>query len=160
VSLVYGIESGGPSVILTDDAIASMAHHRQMTAKDREAGGQLFARFEGTSTIIVEATEPKPLDKRSRYGFSPNQWLQRLEIKFLHKRGKHFVGDWHTHPQPVPSPSNEDINNMVDCFRKSRHELRAFLMVIVGTAEPPEGLYVCLVDGNGVSRLALAINVL
>lgn len=156
MSLVYGFESGGPSVILTDDAVASMVHYRQMTAKDKEAGGQLFARFEGTSTIIVEATEPKPLDKRARYGFIPNQWLQRLEIKSLHKRGKHFVGDWHTHPQPVPSPSSEDINSMVDCFRKSRHELRAFLMVIVGTAKPPEGLFVCLVDGNGVSRLALA----
>jgi hypothetical protein len=66
------------------------------------------------------------------------------------------VGDWHTHPQSVPSPSSADISSMVECFSKSRHELKAFLMVIVGTADLPEGLYVCLVDGNGVARLELA----
>jgi integrative and conjugative element protein (TIGR02256 family) len=132
-----------------------MVRRRQMNEKDNEAGGQLFAKFEENHTVIVEATEPKPLDKRARYLFIPNRWLQRQEIKTLYNQGKHFVGDWHTHPQPVPSPSADDINGMVDCFRKSRHDLKAFLMVIVGTADPPEGLFVCLVDGNGITRLAL-----
>jgi len=158
VSLVYGLDSGGPAVIFYDDVIALMARYRQMTFKDKEAGGQLFARFEGGSTIIVEATEPNPLDKRARHGFIPNRWIQRLEIKSLHKRGKHFVGDWHTHPQPVPVPSGDDKRSMIECFSQSRHELKAFLMVIVGTAEPPKGLLVCLVTGEGVSRLNLISN--
>lgn len=153
MSFVYGIDSDGPSVILTNNAFHSMIRYRQMSINSKEAGGQLFARFEGCNTFIVEATEPKVLDRRSRYGFIPSRWLQRMEIKSQHKRGNHFVGDWHTHPQPVPSPSNEDINSMVDCYRKSCHELKAFLMVIVGTAEPPENFFVCLVNGNGISRL-------
>ena len=153
MSLTYGVDVGGPLVTLSDEAVNSMVRHRQLTAKDKEAGGQLFARFDGSNTIIVEATEPKPLDWRGRYGPIPNRLLQRQEIKSLHKQRKHFVGDWHTHPQPVPHPSGEDISSMVDCFCKSRHELKAFLMVIVGTAEPPEGLLVCLVDGGGVTRL-------
>jgi len=140
-------------VVLTDVAISTMIRHRQKSFEDREAGGQLFARFEGSNTVIVAATEPKPLDIRSRYGFVPSQWLQRLEIKDQHKEGKHFVGDWHTHPQRVPVPSDADIKSMVDCFRKSHHELKAFLMVIVGSAEPPEGFFVCLVDRHGISRL-------
>lgn len=144
-------------MILTDDAITSMIRHRQKSIKAKEAGGQLFARFEGHNTVIVAATEPKPLDTRSRYGFIPSQWLQRLEIKAQHKDGKHFVGDWHTHPQPVPFPSDTDIESMVDCYRKSRHELKAFLMVIVGTAAPPDGVFVCLVDGHGISRLKLIV---
>lgn len=155
MSLVYRLEAGGPSVVLTDDAIAAMNRHRQRSIKDKEAGGQLFAIFEGHDAIIVEATEPKALDKRSRYGFIPSQWLQRQEIKSKYKQGKHFVGDWHTHPQPVPSPSGDDKESMVDCFCKSRHELEAFLMVIVGTADPPDNLYVCLVDGRGTTRLNL-----
>jgi len=132
-----------------------MVRHRQLGAKSKEAGGQLFARFEGNDTVVVEATEPKSLDSRARCLFIPNRLLQRQAIKALHREGKHFVGDWHTHPQPVPSPSGEDVNSMVECFRKSQHELKAFLMVIVGTAELPEGLFICLVDGNGVTRLAL-----
>lgn len=155
MSLVYSFESGGPFVLITDEAIASMIRHRQKSLNDKEAGGQLFAKFEGDNAIIVEATEPKPFDKRSRYGFIPSQWLQRQEIKSKYKQGKHFVGDWHTHPQPLPSPSGDDKESMIDCFRKSRHELKAFLMVIVGSAEPPENLYVCLVDGSGIAKLKL-----
>jgi len=154
MSLVYGIEAGAPVVTLTDDAIGTMLRHRQMKAKDPEAGGQLFARFEedGAATI-VEATGPKPKDKRSRCLFIPDRWLQRAEIKALHGEGKHFVGDWHTHPEAIPSPSAEDVASMIDCFRKSRHELQAFIMIIVGTTEPPEGLFVCLVNENGINKL-------
>lgn len=154
MSLVYRMQSDGPTVTLTDAAIASIISYRQMTSKDKEAGGQLFAKFEGNDTVIVAATGPKSLDTRLRNMFIPNLWLQRQEIKILHGKGKHFVGDWHTHPQSIPSPSGEDISSMVECFRKSHHELKAFLMIIVGTANPPEGLFVCLVNGNGVSRLS------
>jgi len=153
MSFVYSTEPSGPFVILCDEVIATMVRHRQLSTKDREAGGQLFAKFNGCDTIIVEATEPKSLDRRGRHKFIPNLLLQQREIKARYKKGKHFVGDWHTHPQPIPSPSGEDIWSMADCFRKSRHELKAFLMVIVGTAEPPEGLLVCLVNGDGVIRL-------
>ncbi|WP_074669435.1 Mov34/MPN/PAD-1 family protein [Geoalkalibacter ferrihydriticus] len=151
--LAYSTETGGPLVILNNEVVASLVRHRQLSAKDKEAGGQLFARFDGGNTIIVEATEPKLLDRRGRYGFLPNRLLQRQEIKARHKKGRHFVGDWHTHPQPIPSPSGEDIRSMVDCFRKSRHELKTFLMIIVGTEEPPEGLLVCLVNERGVLNL-------
>lgn len=156
MSLVFEKESGGPTVTFSEAAIAAMVRHRQLDAKSMEAGGQLFARFEGDNTVVVEATEPKSGDSRARCLFIPNRWLQRLEIKAMHKEGKHFVGDWHTHPEPRPSPSGEDIRSMVECFCKSHHELRAFLMVVVGTAEIPEGLFVCLVDGNGVTRLKKA----
>lgn len=155
MTLVYGVETGESAVILSEDAIAVMIRFRQKGFMDKEGGGQLFAKFDGRNTIIMEATSPKPLDKRTRYGFIPSRWMQKLEIKAQHKLGNHFVGDWHTHPEPVPSPSGEDINSMVDCFRKSHHELKAFLMVIVGTAEPPEGIYVCLVDAKGITRMKL-----
>jgi len=156
VNLVYEKESGGPTVTFSEAAISTMTRHRQTDAKSKEAGGQLFAKFEGNNTVVIGATEPKTLDSRARCRFIPNRWLQQMEIKSLHREGKHFVGDWHTHPEPIPSPSGEDIKSMVECFRKSRHELKAFLMVIVGTAKLPEGLFVCLVDGNGVTKLAIS----
>jgi integrative and conjugative element protein (TIGR02256 family) len=155
VNLVYVIEPGGPSVVLSDAVVAAMLRYRQTSIMDKEAGGQLFAVFEGGDTIVVEATPPKPHDKRARFGFMPNRWFQNMEIKTNHKQGKHFVGDWHTHPQPVPVPSGDDIKSMVDCFKKSRHELKAFLMVIVGTAEPSKGLFVCLVTDKSISKLTL-----
>jgi integrative and conjugative element protein (TIGR02256 family) len=147
------MEPEGPAIVLTAAVIETMLKHRQLRPNDNEAGGQLFARFEGKDTILVEATEPKGSDKRKRYWFEPNKWLQRQEIKVKHKCGEHFVGDWHTHPQPIPSPSSDDLHSIAECFRESRHELKAFLMVIVGITEPPGGILVCLVDKRGVKPL-------
>ncbi len=153
MTLTYRMEPGGPAIVLTEAVVETMLRHRQVGPKDKEAGGQLFARFEGKDTIIVEATEPKISDNRKRYWFEPNKWLQRQEIKAKHKCGEHFVGDWHTHPQPIPSPSSDDLHSIAECYRESRHELKAFLMVIVGTTEPPEGILVCMVDKQGVKPL-------
>lgn len=153
MTLTYRMEPGGPAIVLTAAVVDTMLRHRQLRLKDNEAGGQLFARFEGKDTIIVEATEPKSSDKRKRYRFEPNKWLQRQEIRTKHKCGEHFVGDWHTHPEPIPSPSSDDLHSIAECFRESRHELRAFVMVIVGTAELPEGILVCMVDKQSVKFL-------
>jgi len=130
-----------------------MLRFQQLHLRDKEAGGQLFARFEGSETIIVEATDPKTLDYRARHSFRPNRWLQRREIKNRYFRGSHFVGDWHTHPESLPLPSSEDIAGMIDCFHRSTHELNAFVLLILGTNPLPQGLYVGLVGVQGVQAL-------
>ena len=140
-------KKGGPAIVITDSALLTMHKYRQLNLKAREAGGQLFANFYGIDTIIVEATPPNILDKRSRYGFQPNRMKQRLEIYDRYLKGMHFVGDWHTHPEKYPSPSGKDIKDMAECFRQSIHNLRHFVMVIIGTESAPEGLHVALVQG-------------
>lgn len=137
-------------MVLTDAALAAMNRFRQTGPRDKEAGGQLFARFDGTDTVIVEATSPKWLDRRNRYGFWPNRWIQQREIRERYTRGLHFVGDWHTHPEPIPYPSQEDFRNMQECFRHSLHDLHAFVMIVVGTAQAPAGLHVTLIEQNTI----------
>jgi len=44
---------------------------------------------------------------------------------------------------------------MQDCFRRSRHDLTAFILIVVGIAAPPEGWYVALVTAAGVQKLSL-----
>jgi integrative and conjugative element protein (TIGR02256 family) len=154
VNLKYAFDIEGPGVILCGAALETMLKYRQLCATDKEAGGQLFARFEGRDTFITDATPPKPLDIRKRIGFKPNQWIQRLDIKAKYLLGKHFVGDWHTHPEPIPSPSQVDLTSASECFKQSRHQLKAFVMIIVGTESPPNGLSVYLVDNSGIKRLS------
>jgi len=153
VTLRYFAQSADAALLLTEPALESMLRYQQLRLKDKEAGGQLFARFQGPEAIIVEATRPKKLDRRTRCSFRPNQWLQRCEIKNRYARALHFVGDWHTHPEATPSPSHDDIAGMQECFRRSKHDLNAFVLVILGTDPPPEGLYVVLVHGDGFQRL-------
>ena len=153
MSIRFVEKAGGPGIVFTDEALSTMAKYRQIAPKAKEAGGQLFARFDGADTVIIEATTPKILDKRSRYGFKPNRLLQRLEIYDKYRKGLHFVGDWHTHPEKYPSPSDKDISDMAECFNLSIHNLRAFVMAIIGTESSPEGLRVALVKGRTVVHL-------
>ncbi len=144
---------GGPAIILTDKALSAMNRYRQLTPVAKEAGGQMFAKFVGADAIIVEATIPSILDKRSRHGFKPNRRLQQIEIWKRHKAGLHFVGDWHTHPEEIPHPSVTDIRDMTECYRLSSHKLRAFVMVIVGTQAGHRGVYAALINHKGMVPL-------
>ena len=71
----------------------------------------------------------------------------------MFKCGWHFVGDWHTHPEPRPTPSRMDISSVQETFIKSRHSLKSLVLVIVGADEPPEGLYVALVTATALHAL-------
>jgi integrative and conjugative element protein (TIGR02256 family) len=149
----YLAASGEQELILATAVLDHFAAHRQVGWRDREAGGQLFARFEGRRIIVEAATGPRAIDRRSRFLFIPNKWADRAEIRRLHKQGLHYLGDWHTHPEPVPTPSPVDRASMHDMFAKSRHDLAGFLMVIVGTAPPPDGLFVAIFSAESWAQL-------
>ena len=76
-----------------------------------------------------------------------------IDNHFAHRL--HFLGNWHTHPQRVPSPSGTDLKNTQQRFIESEHALKAFVMVIVGLAPFPVGLYVALVDQAAVKPLSI-----
>lgn len=144
---------GGPAIILTESVLSVMQKYRQIKPLAKEAGGQLYAKFEGVDTLILEATKPKILDSRTRYRFKPNNILQRFEIYNKYREGLHFVGDWHTHPEKYPFPTNKDINYMNNHFHLSFRKFRAFVMIIIGTEPEPQGLHVALVKGKSLIQL-------
>ena len=155
MSLRFVLKKGGPAIVLSQTAIDMMSRYRQTSFQHKEAGGQLFAQFIGTDTVIVEATPPSSLDRRARSRFWPNRYLQQKEINSRHKKGFHFVGDWHSHPESVPNPSGEDIQSMMNCFNASLHELQSFILIVIGLEPSANGLFVALVKGKTVDRLML-----
>jgi len=142
MTLRYVLQQGASGITLSSSALASFERFRQRHIWQREAGGQLFARFSGSETIIVDATPPTRSDRRRRTAFEPNRRAQHAEIRKRFDAGLHFVGDWHSHPEPVPSPSRLDLESMRDCIRQSQHDLKALVLVIVGTRPFPQGLWV------------------
>ncbi|MBT3028022.1 MAG: Mov34/MPN/PAD-1 family protein [Candidatus Thiodiazotropha sp. (ex Ctena orbiculata)] len=127
--------------------------HRQIGHKEQEAGGQLFARIDGAEIIIEKATGPRKSDRRSRYSFFPSRMAERREINKLFKTGLHYVGDWHTHPQPRPAPSRTDIQSFQEMFRRSRHQLKSFVMIIIGSDPGVDGLFVALCNDTSITPL-------
>lgn len=122
--------------------------HKQLSENSLEAGGQLFAHFNSKEVIISKATGLRENDKRGRFFFWPNRKKENSEVKALFQKGFHYVGDWHTHPEPVPTPSDTDLKNISECYNKSKHNLQYFIMVVVGTAPFPNGIHVSLNSKN------------
>ena len=141
------------AVVFSQEVLTHFESHRQIRRSQPEVGGQLFAELRGDEVHIVRVTGPHSTDRKGCAWFRPNQNRQNREIGALFKVGLHFVGDWHTHPEKIPEPSRLDLDSMADSYEKSRHQLRAFIMVIVGQVSAPAGLWVGLHSSSTCERL-------
>jgi len=148
-SFCYRDKCSEQEIVIFPNVLQHFHKNRQSTSLAAEVGGQLFARILSKRVYICLATGPAIDDKRGRFWFVPNQKRQNDEIRKHFQEGLHFVGDWHTHPEPVPNPSETDLASMADCFNKSRHQLKSFVMVIVGQTDFPAGLWVSLHNKRG-----------
>ncbi|HEU0080609.1 MAG TPA: Mov34/MPN/PAD-1 family protein [Candidatus Paceibacterota bacterium] len=141
--LTYKLPGSLGIVIFSEAALRTISTYRQCGFFSKEAGGQLFAEIENGVMRIVDATEPRKKDRRGKFSFWPHRPTEQTEIKErFKKKGLHFVGDWHTHPESTPSPSGSDARSIAETMRQSRHTLPGILLVIIGTLELPDGLYV------------------
>lgn len=142
--IVYPIGTSGQTLILSNSVVEHLCRNRQLRWYHREAGGQLFARFQGTQILVEEATGPRSTDTRTRCSYIPDRKAEQAEILLHHAQGLHYVGDWHTHPETIPVSSVLDIQSISDCFAKSAHQLNGFVLIIVGRSEPPPGFHVSI----------------
>ena len=149
--LLYPVGASGDVIQFEPGVLDNFNRHRQLHFWHREAGGQLFARIEGPRIIVYLATGPKSEDKRGRTFFEPDRRSEQAEIDAMFARDLHYIGDWHTHPEPLPMPSRRDHATMSSRVRLSRHRLAGFVFVIVGQIPPPGGLtvkYMLLLKGE------------
>ena len=137
------------------DSLVTLDVNRQRSHFSREIGGQLFARFHDNLIRIEAVTITKGRSRRSRFGFWPDRSAEQADINYLFEQGLHYIGDWHTHPQKIPTPSGRDNSKMLEIFRLSAHELDSMLMVIVGLASFPKGLFVGCVQQDGIKQIII-----
>lgn len=146
--LSYPVGRSGEVIHFDPAVIDHFLRHRQLRFWHKEAGGQLFARIEGNNIVVVEATGPRRSDRRGRTYYHPKRSVEQAEIAEMHARNLHYIGDWHSHPEPRPTPSPRDDATMASRVCLSRHTLRGFVFVIVGQADPPAGMTVVVHDGT------------
>ncbi len=152
-SLHFRIGDSEQRLVLTPRVLNHIARYQQCEPSSPEAGGQLFARFKKNQIHVELATGPRAADRRSRYGYAPNRAAEQLEINALHKRGLHFLGDWHTHPERLPHPSQSDVRSIREAFRQSKHHLNGFILLIAGTEPFPPGLFLSLYYSDGATPI-------
>lgn len=141
MELVYTDPWGG-RIIFVKSVLDRLWRSRQLRFRQNERGGLLYATFEGDETRIQVASGPLRPTSSGRLHFKMSLQTEHQDIQEHYARGLHYVGHWHTHPQQVPVPSTMDLDKMSKLYRRSLHDLRGMVMVVVGRGRFPDGLSV------------------
>jgi len=133
----------GRIVLLQAAVLPLLDMYRQINRNSLEAGGILLGYRRDPHFEVVRVTEPGPTDIRSRTFFDRrDESHQRQAIETWRTSGCFidYVGEWHTHPEPLPTPSSVDIAQWRSL--ESRTILDPMLELIIGTTEVWAGLIV------------------
>jgi integrative and conjugative element protein (TIGR02256 family) len=129
--------ANGGRVAFGDAAVNVFARSRQLGVCDAEAGGILIGRrvVESSDVVVDSATEPNIADTRSRFRFfrkaRPAQRL--VDAAWAASSGsRNYLGDWHTHPEDLPTPSRLDRQDWEEIITNAVFEQEFLLFVIVG----------------------------
>jgi len=96
-----------------------------------EAGGILVGSYRGPHIEVTECSAPLPRDQRSRTLFErrdPGHHELAMRRWRDSERTSTFVGEWHTHPESLPTPSGIDINTWRQVARKNAAGSTIFLI--------------------------------
>lgn len=138
-SWVYA-RPGGGRIKLPDDVIASIHDYVQNDRHKPEAGGVMMGRYiiESRDIVIDKISFPMPGDRATRITFYRKKKAHQLIIDREWEASNHtctYLGEWHTHPQPLPSPSCIDEFNWKRKLKNDVVDSDSLFFLIVGTSD-------------------------
>lgn len=131
----------------SEPTLNTFCQYVQAGGSDLEAGGLLLGTVHGAHMQIEQATIPTAWDNRFRYLFERMPFGHEAIAldRWLASQGTvRYLGEWHTHPEDYPQPSDLDSSEWNHLSAK-RLDKRPMLAVIVGR----KSLYVELVPKKG-----------
>lgn len=126
-------------VLFTSEVISLFEKYKQIEKKQHESGGVLFGKVYNDVIIIDQISEPSNEDKSGRYYFYRNvKKAQRIAEKVWQESNgeRIYLGEWHTHPENVPTPSRDDEKLIENMLLYSRLEIDFLFMIIIGRVSP------------------------
>lgn len=124
----------GIIMVISSEAQQIFLKYSQNENHKTEAGGILIGRRKGAHFEIVAATEPTQHDIRTRTRFVRSEKIHSdiAKAAWVISRGQiSYIGEWHTHPQTIPSPSSVDIEEW-NKLSKECKSADGYSMIIVG----------------------------
>jgi integrative and conjugative element protein (TIGR02256 family) len=112
-----------------------MQSFRQNDAYAAEAGGVLLGRHlhDGSAIIVDEVTTPMRGDRRGRTHFHRGRKQHQAMINhaWLESSGTcAYLGEWHTHPKPIPTPSVVDWSDWRRRLRTDQTTKPLFFVIV------------------------------
>ena len=128
----------GDGFKLAAAVVGQMLTYAQHELARKEAGGVLLGRYilDSNDAVVDQVTIPTPGDVRTRTNFvrSKRGHQESADQAWSNSRGtRHYLGEWHTHPEPVPKPSQVDLMNWKRLLANYRSDPDPLYFVIIGT---------------------------
>ncbi len=125
---------------IDNEVLPRLCKYLQISKDDAEAGGVLLGRFlkDSKNIIVDHISVPMIGDKRSRFSFVRNKKMHQkiIDNEWLKSNGTcNYVGEWHTHPEDYPTPSNVDTDNWKNRLKQDKFSTRYLYFMIVGLKE-------------------------
>jgi integrative and conjugative element protein (TIGR02256 family) len=123
---------------LSERAIETMLAAQQTSSMIPESGGMIVGRLiVGSDDVVVdEATIPTRDDQQGRFFFKRAKRAAQEIIDKLWNDSNctvNYLGEWHTHPETIPHPSEVDLKNWKRITHRAQYEQDFLFFVIVGT---------------------------
>ena len=92
---------------------------------------------------------PNKFDKATRTGFIRDKDAAQVivDFEFINSDNKSiYLGEWHTHPEDIPTPSEQDMKMIKEQFHKNSLNEPVIFLVIVGLKKN----YINIYDGKKI----------
>lgn len=127
------LKFGEHQIAIRTAVLQYIAEFCQHDHASREGCGILLGYAWDQFFDIVAATPPQITDQRSRCSYQRDTRGHLSIAKDIWRKsgGKiGYLGEWHTHPQRIPSPSHRDLSEALKISRKNEAPI---LSLILGT---------------------------
>lgn len=138
------IKIGEFNVFISEKVIKNIERYKQDTREMNESGGIILGQVLNHNIFILNFSNPCKNDKSTRYSFERDKKnAQKLiDFEFIDSNGKTiYLGEWHTHPENSPVPSNQDIKMIKEQFKKNKLNEKFILLFILGIQDFFIGIY-------------------
>jgi len=92
--------------------IEQLEKYRQLSSNDPEVGGTFSGIYRPPHIEITNFTAPQKTDLKSRFRFirKSRKHIETVVKRWESSKGiETYLGEWHTHPEDKPTPSQLDI---------------------------------------------------
>lgn len=121
-------------VVISTEVTNTLLSYRQLSDSSQESAGVLIGERRGVHIIIKMLSEPSRWDIRSRFMVDrvSKHHQMAVDIAFKKSNGElHYLGEWHTHPEDVPSPSIIDYSS----WHKNLKLSEPLILIIAGRTD-------------------------
>ena len=131
-------------ILLAESVLNDLNHYRQRI-NEPETGGILLGKILANGNIIIcNCSRPCISGKAYAVGFERSSKLANQIIRqfFNESNGTIvYVGEWHTHPENVPSPSATDLKSIKNIYNTTNLNSDIIVYIIIGPKSEYYGCY-------------------